>query len=168
MKGAELSRELRHGTGDNLDRRRNLTKLGLVAAGSMGVILLYQMGIIDHLPEPPLPGLDADKVDAAPEAYAKLDMPDAALGLVSYATTLALATMGGKDRAQSHPWIPLALAAKVTVDAAQAGKLTIDQWTEHRAFCSWCLLAAGATFAALPLVLPEARAALRHSREAAR
>lgn len=165
MNGAELSRELREGTGENLDRRRNLTKLALVAAGSMAVITLYQMGIIDHLPEPPLPGLDADKVDAAPEAYEKLDMPDAALGLVSYATTLALATMGGKDRAHSHPWIPLALAAKVTVDAAQAGKLTVEQWTEHRAFCSWCLLAAGATFAAVPLVFPEAKSALRELRE---
>lgn len=164
MNAAKLSHELREGTGGELDRRRKLTKLGLVAAGSMGVILLYQMGIIDHLPEPPFPGLDADKVDAAPEAYQKLDMPDAALGLVSYATTLALATMGGKDRAYSHPWIPLALAAKVTVDAAQAGKLSIDQWTEHRAFCSWCLLAAGATFAALPLVLPEAKTALRQVR----
>ncbi len=45
-------------------------------------------------------------------------------------------------------------------DAAQAGKLTVDQWTEHRAFCVCCLLAAGATFAMAPLVVPEARAAL--------
>jgi len=46
-------------------------------------------------------------------------------------------------------------------DAVQAGKLSVNQWTEHRAFCFWCLLAAGSTFAAVPLVVPEARAALR-------
>ena len=41
----------------------------LAAAGSMGLIALYQMGIIRHLPEPPFPMLDADKVDASSEAY---------------------------------------------------------------------------------------------------
>ena len=39
------------------------------------------------------------------------------------------------------------------------GRLTIDQWTKHRALCSWFLLAAGATFATVPLAIPEARAA---------
>ena len=73
---------------------------------------------------------------------------------------MGLAAMGGADRATQRPWIPLALAAKVLVDAAQSGKLTVDQWTKHRAFCFWCLLAAGATFATVPLALPEARAAL--------
>jgi uncharacterized membrane protein len=167
MQGAELSRELRHGSGEFLERRRSLTGLSLVAAGSMALITLYQMGIIKHLPEPPLPRLNADKVDAAAQAYEKLNAPDAALGLSSYTTTLLLAAMGGEDRARTHPWIPLALAGKVAVDALQAAKLTVDQWVKHRAFCSWCLLAAGVTFAAVPQVVPEARAALRHLRDGA-
>ena len=158
---AELSRELREGDDERLRRRRTMTTLTLVSIGSMAVISLYQMGIIPHLPEPPIPGLDADRVDASEEAYEKLGMPDGVLGLHSYSTTLALAAMGATDRAESTPWIPLALAAKVLVDAFQAGKLSYDQWAKHRAFCSWCLLAAGATFAAVPLVLPEAREALR-------
>ncbi len=69
--------------------------------------------------------------------------------------------MGGTDRANTRPWLPLLLAAKVAAAAAVAGKLTVDQWTKHRAFCLWCLLAAGATFAQVPLVVPEARAAIR-------
>jgi uncharacterized membrane protein len=131
----------------------------------MALISLYQLGIIKHLPEPPLPRFDSDKVDAAPEAYSMLSMPDAPIGLGSYAATLALAAMGGEDRVRERPWIPLALAAKVLVDAAQAGKLSVDQWTKHRAFCFWCLIAAGATFTAVPLVLPEARAALKQIRK---
>ena len=127
----------------------------------MGLIALYQMGIIEHLPEPPLAGLNADKVDASAEAYAYFSTPDAVIGLGSYAVTMGLAAMGGQDRETKQPWIPLALAAKVLFDAAQAGKLTVDQWTKHRAFCFWCLLAAGATFATVPLAIPEARAALR-------
>jgi uncharacterized membrane protein len=157
-----LSHELRHGSGEFLERRRKAAMLSLVSIGSMTMISLYQLGIISHLPEPPLPGLNADKVDASGEAYEKLAMPDGVLGLHSYATTLAFTAAGGADRAQTKPWIPVALAAKATVDALQAGKLTWDQWAKHRAFCSWCLLAAGATFATLPQVLPEARAALRN------
>lgn len=165
MKPEELSRQLREGTGKFLTRRRGMAGTSLVSIGSMALISLYQLGIIKHLPEPPLPRFDADKVDAAPEAYSMLSMPDAPIGLGSYAATLALAAMGGEDRVRERPWIPLALAAKVLVDAAQAGKLSVDQWTKHRAFCFWCLIAAGATFTAVPLVLPEARAALKQIRK---
>lgn len=161
MKPEELSRQLRRGSGKFLIRRRKIVGLALTAAGSMGLISLYQMGIIKHLPEPPLPRFDADKVDAAAEAYSKLSTPDAVIGLGSYAATLGLAAMGGQDRATERPWIPLALAAKVAFDVVQASKLSVDQWTEHRAFCFWCLLAAGSSFATVPLVVPEARAALR-------
>lgn len=161
MRPEELSRQLRRGSGAFLARRRKIVGLALTAAGSMGLISLYQMGIIEHLPEPPLPRFDADKVDAAAEAYAKLSTPDAVIGLGSYAATLGLAAMGGQDRATERPWIPLALAAKVAFDAVQAGNLSVDQWTEHRAFCFWCLLAAGSTFATVPLAVPEVRAALR-------
>ncbi len=161
MKPAQLSRELRKGESPFLKRRRGIVGLSLAAAGSMGVISLYQMGMIRHLPEPPLPGLDADEVDASEEAYTKLSSPDAVIGLTSYGVTALLAAAGGEDRARTHPWLPLAMAGKATLDAAQAAKLTWDQWTKHRAFCSWCLLGAAASFASAPLVLPEARAALR-------
>lgn len=161
MEPEVLSRELRKGSGGFLDRRRKVVGLALVAAGAMMPISLYQTGLIPHLPEPPVPGLNADEIDAAGEAYAILATPDAILGLGSYAATAALAAMGGARRAETHPWIPLALVAKVAADALFAGKLTWDQWSKHRAFCSWCLLAAGASFAAVPHVVPEARAALR-------
>jgi hypothetical protein len=80
---------------------------------------------------------------------------------VSYGVTMLLAATGGPRRHVSHPWLPRALAVKAAFDAAQAAKLTVDQWTKHRAFCSWCLTAAGATFAVIPAVIPELRASLR-------
>lgn len=83
---------------------------------------------------------------------------------MSYATTLTLAAAGGADRWKTRPLVPLALAAKATVDAAQAARLTYDQWAKHRAFCSWCLSAAAATFITLPLTIPEARKAWRELR----
>lgn len=160
MRAKELSRQLREDDGGFLGQRRGIVALGLAAAGSMGLIALYQIGILRHLPEPPIPGFDADKVDASEEAYSHLQVGDAFIGLGSYAVTMGLAAMGPKNRAQTQPWIPLALLAKTGADAAQAARLTVDQWTKHKAFCFWCLLAAGATFAALPLAVPEALAAL--------
>ena len=156
-----LSRELRESDDANVERRRGVVALALLAAGAMGVIALYQTGITKHLPEPQFPKRDADKFDASAEAYQMLDTPDAVLGFSSYAVTMALAAAGSADRATRQPWLPLALAGKVAIDVFQAARLTIHQWTEHRAFCSWCLLAAGATFVMAPLVIPEARTALR-------
>ncbi len=154
-----ISQELRGQASETLTRRRRTVALSLVASASMGLITLYQMGIIDHLPEPPLRRLDADKVDASGEAYALFQTPDAALGLASYAITLVLAAAGGADRAESQPLLPLALATKVAFDALWAAVLTAEQGLKHRRFCSWCLLAAGTTFAMIPAVVPETRRA---------
>ncbi len=166
MTPEELSRQLRQGSSRYLRKRRVVVGLSLVASAAMGVIAPYQMGLVSHIPEPPLPWLDADRVDPAPEAYGILATPDAILGLASYAGTMALAAMGGEDRAVTRPWIPLALTAKVAADTIMAAKLTADQWTKHRAFCSWCLLASAATFASVPFVVPETRAALARLRGA--
>ncbi len=160
-KAEELSQQLRLGEGAFLAQRRGIVGLSLLAIGSMSLISLYQMGIIKHLPEPPLPLLDADKVDASAEAYSRFSTPDALLAIGSYTMTAGLAAMGGQHRAKEQPWIPLALAIKVAFDTFQAIRLFRDQLTKFHAFCSWCLLAAGTTLATVPLAIPETYAALR-------
>lgn len=162
MSGSTLSVQLRTGKSDSLRRRRQIAGLSLFSIGMMALISLYQTGIIKRLPHLPVSKTDANTVDAAPEAYELLSMPDAVLGLGSYAATLALAAMGPDDRAQRQPWIPLAMSGKTLLDSLAAAKLTVDQWTKHRAFCIWCLLSAAATFATIPLSLSEAREALKH------
>lgn len=133
----------------------------LGASAAMGIVALYQTGNLRHLPDPPLPGLDSDRVDASGEAYESLKTPDAALGLASYGATLALVGMGPADRAREQPVLPLLSAAKVAFDAAGAAWLTAEQLTKHRALCGYCLLASAASLAALGLALPEARDAWR-------
>ncbi|MFA5515085.1 MAG: vitamin K epoxide reductase family protein [Desulfuromonadales bacterium] len=164
MNPAQLSRELREGHDPLLDNRRKMVGLALTAMGCMGLISLYQMGIVNHLPDPPLPGINSDKVDASAEAYERLQMGDAFIGMVSYAGTAALAAMGGRKRARKQPWIPLAMAAKAGFDALPAARLTYDQYAKHRAACIWCLIASAATFATAALALPESRMAVRHLR----
>lgn len=156
-----LSRELREGDSPTLRRRRGIVGLTLCAAGAMGLMSLYQMGVIEHVPEPGLPKVDSDRVNASAQAYEHFSTPDAVLGFGSYAATMTLAAMGGADRARTRPWIPLALAAKVGFDVVQATRLTVSEWRSFRAFCFWCLTATAATFATVPLVVPEARAAWR-------
>ncbi len=159
-----LSDDLRRGAGAALDARRRIAALCLSAMGSMGLVAAYQFGLVKSLPEPPLPRLDSDRVDASGEAFEFLRTPDAALGLVSYAATLALAGMGGRDRARDQPWLPLALAAKTVLDAASGIYLGLEQGTKHKRFCTWCLIAAGASIAMVPVAVPEARRSLRHLR----
>ncbi len=163
---SRLSHELRRETGGTLRQRRAIVGLSLLAAGSMGVIALYQMGILKHLPEPPLPKLNADKVDASDEAYSHLQTPDAVLGFGSYAVTMALAAAGGKDRATRQPWLSLATAGKVLFDTFQVLRMVRDQRTKENAFCFWSLLSGAATLLSLPLALWEARTALRSSQGA--
>src|SRR5919204_6413086 len=159
MDPTDLSQALRETTDATMRRRRGVIGLSLAAAGSMALIALYQSGVIRHIPEPPLPRLDADKVDASAEAFERFAVGDGFLGFVSYGVTMTLAAMGPPDRATRQPWIPLVLAAKVAFDVATASKLTVDQWTKHKAFCFWCLAASVATFAMIPLVLDETRQA---------
>ncbi len=158
-----LSEALRTGDGMFLWCRRGIVATSFVAAICMMVVGIYQMGLIRHLPEPPFRFFNADKVDATPEAYSRmfLPMPDAFLGLLSYAITAALASLGAADRFERWWWLPLLLGVKVLADAYQAGKLSWEQWALHRQFCFWCLVAAAVTFVAVPLALPESWAALR-------
>lgn len=155
-----LSATLRHNRDPLLNNRRRVAGLALGSIGTLSVVALYQMGIIPKVPEPPLPGLDADKVDASGEAYNFFKTPDAFLGIASYAGTLILAGAGDADRATTRPWIVLAFAGKVAVDAVSAGFLTVEQVSRHRKICSWCLASAAMTFAMIPQVLPETRRAL--------
>lgn len=154
-----MSDDLRRGDDGSLRHRRNVGALTLAAMGSMGVVAAYQMGLIRRPPEPRVRPLDAEKVDASGEAYQFFRTPDAALGLASYAVTLALAGVGDRHRARHQPWVPLALAAKVALDAVSSALLTAEQASKLRRFCSWCLVASAASVAMVPQVLPEAREA---------
>ncbi len=156
-----LRRELRQSRDLSVRRRRRIIAFSLTAATSLGAVLLYQVGLLRHLPDPPLPHFDSDKVTASEEAYGRVGVPDAALGLGSCAVTSALAAVSGREGSASHVLLPLARAAKATVDAGLAAKLARDQWVRHGAFCSWCLIAGAAMAACLFPALADARRAFR-------
>ena len=157
----ELGRELREGSSEFLKRRRGIIGLAFFSSAVLGGIALYQIGILKQLPEPPARAFDAEKVNGSAEAYSILGTPDALLGLASYAVTACLAGTGPENRSQTRPWLPIGMGLKLLADATFAGKLTVDERRTFHAFSLWSLLVAAATWLALPLALPETKAALR-------
>jgi uncharacterized membrane protein len=156
----QLSREWHREDRQALSDRRAVTGLACGAVGAMTVVALYQVGVLAHLPDPPLGAFDSERIVRSPEAYRLLSTPDAVLAMASYAVTAVLAGMGAPDRARERPWLPLALACKVGFDVYQAAAHTVNQWTTFRAFCSWCLGPAVASLAMVPRIVPETRVAL--------
>ena len=157
----DLGYRLREGTHNFMNQRRIAASLTLLGMTSLGVIALYQLGILKNLPEPSLRILNAEKVNGSATAYCILNTPDAVLGLGSYAATLGLTAMGAGNRAEAQPWVPLALAAKASLDTWQALKLTRASWVNYRAFSLYSLVTVITTLLTLPSVMPEAWAARR-------
>ena len=158
---SQLSHELRIEHDPDLERRRWLVGLSFVGAALGKVVGLYQMGILKRLPDLPSKYFDATKVDASDYAYKRMQTPDALLMVASYATTAILAGAGGKDRAETNPALPLALAAKTVADAAIAVKLGREEWKENKALCGYCQAATLVSLASVALAVPEALRAWR-------
>lgn len=156
-----VSDALRRGAGPYLDHRRRAAAYTLGSMAALGLVSTYQFGLLRHLPEPPIPRLDADRVDASGEAYQHLKTPDGALGLASAAVTLVLIGMGGADRHRTRRWIPVVLTAKALGDALGGAFLTAEQASKHKRFCGYCVVSAAANVAAFVQTVPEATAALR-------
>ena len=156
-----VSDALRRESSEHLSARRRIAALHMISNAALSVVGLYQFGLLRSVPEPPLPGLGADAVDASGEAYVMGRTPDSTLGIISGGITLALAGMGGAQRASEHPVLPLMLFAKTLVDAANGAYLTAEQLTKHKKICSFCTVSAIALVASVPAAWPEARAALK-------
>lgn len=156
-----LGCELRRGSSAFLKRRRSIVGLAFLSSTVLGGVALYQMGILKRLPGPRWRGFDAEKVNGSAQAYSILATPDALLGLTSYGVTACLAGMGPENRWRTHPLMPIGMGLKLLADAVLAGKLTVDACRKYRSLSVWSLLAAAATFTALPLAIPEVKAALR-------
>lgn len=152
----ELSRDLRLRTTPDLRRRRWVVGLSLLGVAMGQIVALFQTGIVRHLPDPPVGPFDSDRVDASDYAYKRLQMPDAILMIGTYAVTAGLAAAGGRDRAETAPLLPVAMAAKTVFDTATNLKLAREEWGENQALCTYCQVATVVSLVSVVLALPEA------------
>jgi hypothetical protein len=157
-----LSRELREGTGEDLDRRRAGIALSFAGATIAMVVGAYQTGLVRRLPDI-LPGdiWDAEKVDASDYAYANLQQPDGPMMLVNYGLTAMAIAAGGKERARQNPALPVVAAGKAAADLALCGAMAVKEWRENQKLCSWCQVATALSAVTLALSLSEAARAVR-------
>jgi len=154
----ELRHELQESNESDLRVRRAIIGLSLVGMGAMTAVALFQTGIIKHLPDPPLKDFDSDKVNSSDTAYA-LGVPDGTLSLASLAANIPIAAFGGENRAETQPLVPLAAAAKASVEAVVAGWYFYQMPTKEKKWCGYCIVGALANFGIAALSLVEAKKA---------
>ncbi len=131
----------------------------------MAATSLLQTGVVRHLPDPPLPGFDSDKVNLSKTAY-PFGIPDGTVGLLSFAANLPLAAFGGPDRARVRPWVVMLAGVKALADAIVSGWYFYQMPTKEKAWCAYCIIAQIASLGVAALSLPEARRALTELRRA--
>ncbi|MBA2735801.1 MAG: vitamin K epoxide reductase family protein [Pyrinomonadaceae bacterium] len=157
----KLRRELQESGESDLKLRRAIIGLSLLGMGAMTAVSLFQTGIIQHLPDPPVGNFDSDKVNSSDTAYS-LGVPDGTVSLASLAANIPLAAFGGENRAENMPLVPLAAAAKATIEAAVAGWYFYQMPTKEKAWCGYCIVGAVANFGIAALALTEAKRALKN------
>jgi uncharacterized membrane protein len=135
-----VSRLFQTGRGAALGRQRAAAACALVSTAALGAVRCYKLGLIRHLPNPPLPVFDSDTVDASGEAYVLGHAPDGVLGAASAAATAALVVWGGAGRDRPR-LVRILAAAKALGDEGGAVLLFVEQLRTHRRLCSWCTAA---------------------------
>jgi hypothetical protein len=128
----------------------------LVSAASMAAVSLLQMGLIRHLPDPPIRRFDSDKVNTSDTAY-RWGAPDGPLGAASSA--LNLPRMWRRRSRPGPAWIPFLAAGKATIDAAASARYFYRMPVREKAWRGYCIVGAVANLAVFFMTLPEARRA---------
>lgn len=106
-------------------------------------VAAHQIGVIDHLPDPPGSVFDSDRITESKAAH-PLGIPDGILGLSSYSVTLGLVAL-----AASNSKTRRILAIKLLGDGSLATFNVVRQVVSFRRLCSWCTATAVCTAAML-------------------
>ncbi len=137
-------------------RRRAVMALAIFAAADAIVVALRQTGVIRRLPEPPGRIWDTNRVVTAPVAYA-VGVPDAPIATLAYLALVGFAARLGGRSPRRRPRSALGLAAGAGGVAAGAAFYLWHMLAREKRLCPYCLGTAAASFAMLPLALPEMR-----------
>lgn len=158
---SELRGDIQNSGDFEMQMRRGVVVASLVGIAAMALTTLLQTGVVRNLPDPKVGNFDTRRVNLSEEAYS-YGGPDSPVTIAAHAGNLVLASMGGSDRAQRHPWLPIAAGVAAAAQAAVAAKYLFYQMPKvDRAWCPYCIVDALTHFATVALVLPEAARAIR-------
>lgn len=155
LRTQELRQELQQSMHPDMRRRRGIILLSLLGIVMMAIISLFQTGVIEHLPDPPIPGFNSEQVNSSDTAF-RYGVPDGTFGFASLAINLPLAAFGGAARAVTLPWVPLLFAGKAAVDAAIGAWYFYQMPAVEKAWCGYCIIGALVNLGVFGLILPEA------------
>jgi hypothetical protein len=155
-----LRRDLRSLNTPEILLRRAIVGASLIGTACMAITTLFQTGMIKHLADPPIEGFDSDRVNASDLAYG-WGMPDSPLSIGSHAASIALATAGGANRADTRPLLPLAATVVAAPGAVTAARyLFHDMPVTERGWCPYCIVDALAHIAVFGFTLWESKKAI--------
>jgi len=126
--------------------RRMSIAFSLLGIAAMTPVVLLQMGLVKHLPDPPLPGFDSDKVNKSTMAFA-LRVPDGVISLFSLSLNILIAASGPAQRHERRPWLSRLAAAKGVAEGLVTVPYLLAMPLKEKAWCPYCLLGALANFA---------------------
>lgn len=110
-----------------------------VAIATLLPIALYQCDAIDHLPDPPCPCFDSDRITSSKSAH-PFGIPDSLPGIASYGITMGL--LFAARRSETGRTL---LRTKLVIDGSIAAINVTRQVVSFRKLCSWCTGTALAT-----------------------
>lgn len=125
--------------------RELLLATNLIGCLSMVPPAMLQLGLVKHLPDPPLDGFDSDKVNLSPDAF-PAGVPDGPVAFTSFAMNLYLLKLGRESRG----WRSI-VAAKSGLEALVALRYLYLMPTRERAWCPYCVLGAAAVISSFLL-----------------
>ncbi|HET7478425.1 MAG TPA: vitamin K epoxide reductase family protein [Rubrobacteraceae bacterium] len=119
-------------------RRLLLAALALLGLFVSAYLALYQIGVIGGVWDP---FFESRRV------LDFLGVPDAALGVLAYATEIILLFIGGRERWRTMPWTVLALGVVILSGAVVSVLLILMQAFLVGAWCTLCLASAAISLA---------------------
>lgn len=136
---SQLRTELQKSNAPEMILRRAVIGTSIVGIAAMAATTLYQSGLVKHLPDPPEQDFDSDRVNASEEAYS-YGTPDSPLSIISHAVNIALATAGGKKRAQKAPWLAIGATIATLPAALTAAQYLFYQMpVKEKRWCGYCV-----------------------------
>lgn len=129
--------------------RRDIARWSAVGLLDFVPISLYQLGVIRHLPDLPGDLFDSDYVNASKDAQV-VNIPDAPVSLLLYATNLLLASVAMKKKKVTI--IDYLLAANSLGQAVGGGVYLYKMAAKQKKVCLYCVAGALINFTSLPPV----------------
>jgi uncharacterized membrane protein len=149
-----LRQDLQDDRSADMKRRRWIIVLAVFGMLNMGYVSLFQMGVIKHLFDPPIPLVNSDRVNSSDRAY-QYGVPDGTVDLVMLALMVMLSAVGGTNRQETLWLVPIGV---LVFALAQAGGAIFyfSEMVKMKVACIYCIMTALVHVSILPLTFPEA------------